>query len=151
MTNKIPTESYNSITKINNLIYLGPYEYPFESSPEFNALKIDVIFNCAKEIRHPNIHSYDIKYYPIIENDPMSFLENFDKIIEQMHKYLCKGKKIYLHSAKSISRAPAILVYYLMQYKKLTYDKAVNLLSKKRPSIDICEDIESQLRLIEEY
>ena len=138
------------ISKINNSIYLGSFENAYEPSDEFKALKIDVIINCAIEVEYPEQSDYIVENFPIRDGDSLSFLENMDRANDKIHYYLSRGKKIYLHCVRGVSRSPAILVYYLMSHKKFTYDRAVRLLKKMRPVICINEEFETQLRLIEE-
>lgn len=142
---------YTVISKINNLIYLGSFEHPYEPSTEFEALGIDVIINCAsRDIEYPEQSKYIIENFPIVDGDSLSFLENIDKANDKIHYYLSRGKKIYLHCVSGASRSPAILVYYLMSHKKFSYDKAVSILKKIRPVICIDEEFETQLRIIDE-
>lgn len=145
--------NYLTITKINSMIYMGSHEHPYNLTDEFEKIGINVIINCAKEITHPDATSikYEIFDFPIMDKDYISFLENIDGANDTIHKCLSNNKKIYIHSDKGNSRAPAVLVYYLMSHKKFTYDKAVNLLTALRPSIDIDQEFEDQLRTIEEF
>lgn len=77
-------------------------------------------------------------------------LEHMDKVIDRMHYFLCRKKKIYLHCINGISVSPAILIYYLMMHKKMTYDRSHDLIKKLRPDIDVDSEFENQLRIIEE-
>ena len=150
MTEQIFEED-DIISKISNLIYIGSFEHAYEPSDEFKALGIDVIINCACEVQYPEQCDYIVENFPIKDGDSLSFLENMDRANDKIHYYLSKGKKIYLHCVRGVSRSPAILAYYLMSHKKFTYDRAVALLEKLRPVISINEEFETQLRLIEEY
>ncbi len=138
------------ISKINNYIYLGSYEPAYMDTEEFRELKIDVIINCAAEITYPKQSKYIIEQFPFEDDDNSTLLEYIDEANDKIHKYLSAGKKIYIHCYHGISRSPAILVYYLMSHKRFTYDRAVKLLKKIRPIIQINSNFERELKSIEE-
>jgi len=140
------------ISKINNFIYLGSREHPLTNTEEFEKLEIDVIINCSIEVVYPvyEENKYIIKNFRIKDGDTISFLDNIDIVVDTMHRYLCQGKKIYLHGVKGISRSPAILIYYLMAKKGFRFDRAYDLLRKIRPIVEINEEFENALRCIEE-
>ena len=148
MTKKESAKS--EISKVNNYIYLGPASHPLENSDEFCNLKVDVVINCAKEIKYPDNSKVIVEHFPIVDGDSISFLENMDQAISRIRYYLSHGKKIYLHCNLGRSRSPAILIYYLMVQKKFTYDNALELLEKIRPEISIHFEFENSLRVIEE-
>lgn len=154
-TDKINNEPYYQISKINNYIYLGSFEHPAINSDEFKLLDIDVIINCAAEIDYPldqfnGSKKYVYEKFPIVDGDLNTFLEHMDKAIETLAKYLSRGKKIYLHCHKGVSRSPAILAYFLMYNKHWSYFKSLSQLRKKRSIIDIDDEFVNTLRVIEE-
>jgi protein-tyrosine phosphatase len=139
-----------TISKINNFIYLGSSDHPVNNSKEFQDLNIDFVINCAKEIVYPPDTKCHVDYFPIIDGDSISLLENMDHIETKIHTYLAKGKKIYIHCAKGVSRSPAVLIYYLMVHKNLSYDSAHELIKNARPIVDIDIEFENSLRAIED-
>ena len=106
--------SCNKISKINNSIYIGSCEHPITESDEFKELNIDVIINCAKEIKYTETQQqlYTIENYPICADTSISFLEFMDEANDKIHYYLSNGKRIYIHSVSGESRCVAILIYY---------------------------------------
>lgn len=155
--NKCNTQSdeeppeYLQISKINKYIYIGSYKHPKENTDEFKKLEIDVIFNCAREINYETDSKYIIEHIRL-EDDykNASLLEFMDDANNKLYKYLKEGKKIYLHCSTGTSRAPAILIYYLMSHKGFTYERALSLLQNIRPCIEINENFERELLIIEE-
>ena len=145
-------KNYLNISKINNFVYIGSFDHAFTDSEEFQKLGINVIINCTKEIEHPSeiIDKYTVINFPFENNDSASLLEYIDEVNEKIHNYLENGKKIYLHCIKGISRAPAILIYYLMSHKKFSYDQAHDLIREIRPVININDNFERELRIIED-
>ena len=144
------TSPHSAISKINNLIYMGPFEHPYTETDEFKDLNVNVIINCAEEVTYPEKSKYTILNFPMTDDTNASMLEYMDNAVEKIHKYLSNGKRIYIHSVKGQSRAPAILIYYLMVHKKFTFDQAYELLKRIRPSIEINSNFERELRTIEE-
>lgn len=142
--------NYQNISKINTFIYLGSYEHPLTNSLEFQKIGIDVVINCAKEIKYSNPENtkYRIEHFSIIDGNSISFLDNIDEANDKIHKYLTEGKNIYIHCDEGISRSPAILIFYLIMNKRFNYDDAYDLLKQIRPIIDIDPEFESSLRVI---
>lgn len=138
------------ITRINNYIYFGSYEPPLMGDEEFIKLNFDVIINCTLEIKYSSKDKMKVISFPIIDQNVISFLENMDQVIDTIHNYLSKGKKIYIHCLTGTTTSPALIIYYLMKHKKFSYDKAYSLLKKRNPEIEIDSDIESSLRTIED-
>lgn len=147
MVSENPTQP---IIKINQFIYLGSYEHPLTNSTEFKNLKIDVVFNISTEIEYTNDINFLVENFSITAADSISFIENMDQAIKKIHYYLSKKKIIYLHSVESLSRAPALLIYYYMHYKNLTYDTAHRLLSRLYSKIAIETEVENALQSIDD-
>jgi protein-tyrosine phosphatase len=141
---------YLEITKINEYIYLGCCTHPLTNSEEFQKLGIDVLINCAAEVKYPADTNYHVENFRIIDGEGVSFLENMDQAANKIRFHYSNGKKIYLTCARGISRSPAILIYFLMSHKKCTYDTAHSLVRKKRRIISVNEEFESSMRAIED-
>lgn len=139
-----------AIAEINQFIYLGSYEHPFTNSTEFEKLKIDVVFNLSTEIEYTDKVPFRVEKFPLTKDDSISFVENMDQIVEKINHHLSKKKKIYLHSFESLSRAPAILIYFYMRYKSLSYRKVHHLLKKLYPNIAIHPELENALQIIDD-
>jgi len=137
---------YSFISKINSYLFLGSYAHPWYNTKEFQELKIDVIINCATEIIYPDTNKYHVDSFPIDEDEYATLLECMDDAHDKIHQYLKERKRIYLHCTYGHSRAPAILIYYLMAQKKFTYDKSYKLLKQKRSVLDIHPNFERELR-----
>lgn len=141
------------ITKVNDRIYLGAWQHPADNTEEFQQLGVDVIINCAAELGFPDnsplYKKYIIEDFPIYDDQHGTLLEHMDRAITVIRKYYKAGKKIYVHCSLGISRAPAILVYYFMFYKHISFDRALHLLKKKRKIIELNENFERELKEID--
>lgn len=146
----LKAEPHFQITKINNCIYLGSFEHPVLLTDEFKDLGINVVINCASEIKYTLDSPYISENYPIDINDSNSFLEYMDAIAGSIAKHIRSGRKIYLHCYHGTSRSPAALAYYMMMHRQLTYNKAVKIISKNRSVVEIDFDLENSLRVLEE-
>jgi len=145
--------SYPEITKISNYLYLGSCEHPILGTDQFKELNFDVIINCASnEVQYTDVmeKKYVIENFPLEDNEYASLLEHLDAINDALYRHLKSHKKIYLHCVRGISRAPAVLIYYLMSYKKYTYEDALHAIKVRRSVIDIHPNFERELITIEE-
>lgn len=142
--------SHLEISKINQQIYLGSYEHACENTDEFRKLNIDVIFNCAKEIKYEVDEGYIIENIEMENEKYSSMLEVMDHANDLVKTYLAQGKKIYFHCDTGISRSPAIIIYYLMTNKNFKYFDALSLIEGIRPIVEINEEFQRELRTIEE-
>lgn len=138
------------ISKLTNFIYIGPFEHSMSNSEEFQSLQISIIINLAREIEYIPESKYEIFHFPMDDDANASLLDQMDEAAETIHKYVSRKKKIYVHCVRGISRAPAILIYYLMQYKKFSFDRAHDLIRVIRPVVSINSNFERELRTIED-
>lgn len=149
MNNLCDNKSDESISKINQYIFMGPTKHYMNNSEEFEKLGVDVVMVCEKNNETINKTNYNVIRFPIMENDGVSFLEYIDKAADAIKKNIYENKKIYLCSSKCLSRAPAVLIYYLMMYQHLSYDNAYELLKNIRPSISIDMELEDSLKIMD--
>lgn len=141
--------SISTISKLNNYIYLGSYYPVYRNTKEFQELKIDVIINCAEEIVYPASNKYIIEHFPIEKNKNASMILYLETIYKKINDYLKNNKRIYVHCSDGLSRAPAVIIYYLMRDKKLTFNKAYMLIKLIRPSIKIYFNLILELKMLD--
>lgn len=142
-----------NITQINNLIWLGPCDHPLTNSNEFKNLKIDVIINCAKEIKYNQTRNYIIESFDIEDEfgDPnVSLSEFMYEIADKIEEYVKLNKRIYIHCVRGMCRSPCVLIFYLMEKKNYTYFDAYEFVKKLRPVIDLNDNFINELRGIED-
>jgi protein-tyrosine phosphatase len=140
------------ITKISPILYLGPADHIINATEDFYNLGINVIINCAAEVRISEaVRNVCTVYdYHIVEGVDVTFLDYVDKATQTLCDCIRAKKRIYLTCVRGINRSPAIMIYYLMMYKHHTYDKALAMLKKLRPIISIHEDFELCMRSIDD-
>lgn len=136
------------ISKINNYIYLG--KSPDIEDEEFIGEKFDIVINCAEEINYDGEFTWKLHCFPIKDEDDISFVDNMDKIVALMRKSVSLRKKIYIHCTNGKSRSPAILIYFYMMSKNLTFKQAHKAVKKSAPKINIHQCYVDVLLLINE-
>ena len=137
------------ISKINNYIFLGAGAHAQKLTQPFLDLQIDIVINCAQEIRYPNDYLLPIHSFPLESGQDASILEFIDDFEETLTKLLIEKKKVYIHCDYGISRAPALLIYYLMHNECPTYDAAFDLIKEIRPIIELSDNFKLELDIID--
>ncbi len=145
-SDEISKELLNNNTKsqcnhIINDIYLCGYE----KSIDYQYLKTNKfthIINCAgSSKRFQSAKFEDFKYLVLdIKDEPnfdilgnaVSTVIEFIKLADSVNQ-----RKILIHCYEGISRAPTVLIAYLMWKYNLDKDKAYNYVKERRPCIDI--------------
>lgn len=126
---------------ISNDIYISGYHY----SLDYDFLKknnFTHIINCAGGSKRFTTHMYDDFQYLVLDmkDDPNFNLENSAKeVIKFIEKAdaLYPNRKILIHCFEGISRAPALLISYLMWKNNFDKETAILIVKEKRPFIDI--------------
>ena len=65
-----------------------------------------------------------------------NILPTLKEVNEKMKFYLSQGKWVVVHCYKGISRAPTMIISYLMLFKGLSFDQAFDTVRLKAPWID---------------
>lgn len=97
---------------------------------------IDAVVNIRAE-RHDDFELYkrhgidylQLKVYDILIPPP----EIIDEGVAFIHKHIDAGNTVLVHCAKGRGRSVVLVAAYLMRYEGMSFDKARQLLSEKRP------------------
>ncbi|XWV25087.1 hypothetical protein QJ856_gp0690 [Tupanvirus deep ocean] len=123
------------ITKIKPGLFLGSAKHITNSS-ELDKLNINVIINCCDEIEHELSMKYVIEHFPINDDGlDNSFVKYMDQAVDKINYYLSQNLNVFVHCVQGISRSAAIIIYYLMRYEKVSFNKAYYRLVISRPCI----------------
>ena len=153
------------ILKVCDYVYIGPASHVLTNSPEFIEKKISVIINCASEIKH----TVPIKtFHYRITDDRDATLEDYgDEVAIVINKAIENKLNLYIHSAESNSRAPALIIYWLMFHKKFfytvetntydfdeegfrfTYDNGLDFITNLNPLVSLNNNFERELLALE--
>jgi len=124
-----------AISQINPKLYLGSVKHIRFATEEFTEKNIDVIINCCLEITHKPNPNYIVKNFPIDDGTDASIDEFLDPVVDLINHYLVNNKCVYVHCVHGKSRSASIIIYYLMKYEKMSFDKAYSKLLAIRPII----------------
>ena len=150
-------ELYSAITEI-----FQPIE-SFEINKVLDNLYISNVYT-AKD--HEILRSHKIKHvlslYPVILKPEFNQLyinvydysgadiqQHFDKTYEFIEKHRNNGESVLVHCHVGRSRASTIIINYLMNKNKISFEKAYNYLKSKRPIIHPNPGFRLQLKKIE--
>ena len=126
-------------THIIDNIYLGN-GYNASNWKELETKNIGLIINITNEI--PNYYSDNIEYYNIDikdigESDLHPYLDKFIEKITSFKKYNIENKNILIHCYMGSSRSASLVVAYLIKFKDMSIDKAINFIINKREIVNI--------------
>lgn len=99
--------------------------------------KIDVIFNLSVE-KCPNTNGEEFLYesFNIPDKPTIEINSILVEINKKLDDYLLADKWILVHCYKGISRAPTVVISYLIMFKKFSLDEAFKFIRKKSEKID---------------
>lgn len=125
---------YSHVSKINNYIYLGNINIS-QNKSFLEKNSIDVVVNCSKDI--PFLSNIT-KNYRIAVDDNLShssiiiMFRYIKKLIPIINKHLLKKETILIHCRAGMQRSATFLAALLMYNLKLSKNKTINLIRKKR-------------------
>ena len=140
---KIPTtKKTQKKLKKTNLIKILPNLYisDHDSTSEKEILKkknISIIFNLTKK-NCKNYHkNFQYENYNISDNGNINNKILFKKIIKKINFYKeIKNKGVVVQCYKGISRAPTVVIGYLMVYEGFCFERAFDFVKDKKNDID---------------
>ena len=80
----------------------------------------------------PNLHSREIEYSSFVISDRANFdlLSILDRIITIVQEKIEQGHRVLIHCKMGVSRAPSIVLAFLIKKMKMTYEAAFENLQK---------------------
>ena len=130
VSNKLKHKNYDRI--IDNL-YLG--NFIASKTDTISSERINTIINCSKNLP---FYSDITTNYRVDINDDISFHSNiqmfktFHEIIPIIHNNIIQNKTVLVHCYAGMQRSAAIVAAYLIKYKNMSYEDAVQFIRKKR-------------------
>ena len=134
-TNASKTTSKN-IIKILPKLYLSNYD-GVSNKKILEKKNISIIFNLTKK-NCKSLYSKNFHYenYEIKDDGKINIKFLLKKIIKKIHSYIKKNKNVVIHCYKGISRAPTIVIAYLMEIYGRSYEDAFDYVKMKSDDID---------------
>lgn len=120
----------NELVEIVPCVYLGSYNSVTENSLEQGNIKF--IVNVTKHMpprEFPGVEELHIE----IDDVPMTdFLELFNKTIDFMSNIVHNNDAVAVHCRAGVSRAPTLVIAYLMKEENMNLFEAFEMIKSKR-------------------
>jgi len=100
--------------------------------------KITVIFNCTKDFPfHPSMkRCYRV---PVDDNLQQAEIRNMElwsfEIIAKLSKEYNEGRAVLVHCAMGMQRSAAVVAMFLIAYKRMKSEDAIEFIREKRPIV----------------
>ena len=62
-----------------------------------------------------------------------SLLHQLDEVVQLIHHHVSRGDKVVVHCQAGLSRSPAVIMAYLVRFRRLTVEEALAEVRKVRP------------------
>jgi hypothetical protein len=133
------------INHIIDNIYLGDCSHNEE---ELVKLGISYVFNVTNNYYREYKKMIEIKI-PLQDCITQNIMDIFPTVIEQIKELNDEGLKIYIHCHAGISRSASLVIYYLIKYHNMSFDKAFKYVRDKRLCIQPNQSFVEQLKFLE--
>ena len=94
--------------------------------------------------------SFEVLSIPVKEFNAPS-IDQLEEGAEFINQITFNNYKIYIHCREGVSRAPSFLIAYYIKFHKLTFEKALSKIKKKRLFVNILPEQKKSLLLYEEF
>ena len=125
-------------------LFIGSIEAE-ESSGSIRTHKITHIIQVLPSAIQSQRH---LKYYTIPIANGTDLTSYFHTIYETIDGILANNGVVLVHSHRSLSRSPAVVIAYLMMKNRISYQKAFEFVRSKRPGISINSSFQEQLQIL---
>lgn len=98
----------------------------------------------------PYPFDFDYERASLADTEDEDIIPHFYRLLPIIHNSLLEGKAVLCHCKKGASRSCAIVAAYLIFYKHMTTDEAIEFIRSKRSQIDPNPGYIRQLRQFEE-
>lgn len=101
------------------------------------ARQVDVIVNLvSSSIGNKFSSEFTYENYRIEDKANVSMEQTFEHILDQINFHIKAGRRVFVHCRKGISRAPSIVIGYLIKYEQTSFEKAFTQLRTINDRID---------------
>ena len=138
-------KTYQPPTKITDNVYIGSLNSV--NKEKLNELNITHIIVAGKNLVNENHDGFNILELLIDDSFEQELISNI-KLVNNYMKSIDNDDNVLIHCYSGISRSGSILIGYLMNKNKISYDKAYNFVKNIYPKIFPNENFQKQLRYI---
>ena len=96
--------------------------------------KISHIINLTAH-KCSNIHQGLVQYssFCFADNEKFDLSKHLEPVLEIIRNKILNGQTVLVHCQKGISRAPSVIMAFLIKDRGFSYDKALEFVQKKNP------------------
>lgn len=130
------TDTDEYIVEILPNLYIADYHTVKMATP-LQQRGIDVIVNLiSHKCTNTNKTNFNYENFEIADTTTENLLKVIEEIILRIDNHIKAGHRVVVHCFKGISRAPAVVMAYLIKMRHMHFDLAFELVKKKSPRID---------------
>lgn len=117
-------------------LYIADYQTVSRVAP-LEMINADVVFNLVSH-KCPNVGGARLTYenYELADTTAEDLLCVVDEIVDKIGAHIKQGRTVVVHCFKGISRAPSVIIAYLIRQERLQLELAFDLVKKKSPKVD---------------
>ena len=121
------------IFQIEKNLFLSGYQ----GAKNISLLKSQKISHIINLTAHkcPNIHEGMLQYssFCFADNEKFDLSKHLEPVLEILRLQISKGETVLVHCQKGISRAPSVVMAFLIKDRGYSYEQALNFVQKKNP------------------
>ena len=135
-------------------IYIGN-AYNAANYDLLKSLNIGLIINVTKEIQNYFPENFEYFNIEVLDSNVESLKDTFSSVLDSIEKFNKKknadeNKNILIHCYYGASRSAAIITAYLIQFKKMNFENAYELMKEKRQTVNINITFVNELKQLED-
>jgi protein-tyrosine phosphatase len=126
-------------------IYVGDWNASLNKEKlEENNIKniLSIVNGCAKN--YPADFNYELIH--VNDDDWVNISAHFDRAVEFIKNSLDKKEKILVHCSRGMSRSVSLVIAYMMDVHKMSYEESLSIIKSKRSCANPNPGFETQLR-----
>lgn len=125
----------NHIYQIEQNLFMCGYP----STRNLEALKAQGITRIVNLTSHycKNLHETTIKYsnFELADNPKFNLLDKLDLILKELARCLNNGERVLVHCKMGVSRAPSIVIAFLIKHRGFAYKEAFKYVQNRNGKI----------------
>lgn len=99
--------------------------------------QIAVVVNlCSERCASHVTQGLQVHEFSIPDNGNYEIIQHFDATSDLIHQALQQGLRVLVHCKKGLSRAPTIVIAFLIKHYHMDYQEALGLVQSRRPDIN---------------
>lgn len=140
-----PTPDLQVAEIITSSLYLGSQDV----TQDQNLLReycITHIISLGVPVPLPSqLPNLEYSFLPVLDLPDENLESLLHRALPLIDKIVCRGGCVYVHCNAGVSRAPTVIIAYLMAHRGLTFTEASSLVKEKRPASQPNAGFELQL------